>query len=133
MKDLKKKKRPGFTLVEMVVVVSILGVLAGLGFMKFDQVQVKARENADEIASTNLATAASLYVNDKPNLDGLLPIANETEYKELKLETLKSSNYITAEPTPKSKEGEFIITVKLDTKEVSVKIKEKSNAETKNT
>ena len=44
--ELNKKRRPGFTLVEMVVVVTILGILSGLGFMKFDEVQRKAKENA---------------------------------------------------------------------------------------
>ena len=42
--ELNKKRRPGFTLVEMVVVVTILGILSGLGFMKFDEVQRKAKE-----------------------------------------------------------------------------------------
>ena len=62
--ELKKKRREGFTLVEMVVVVTILGVLSGLGFTKFEGVQAKAKENADYIAASNLATAANLYLND---------------------------------------------------------------------
>ena len=31
-KSLQKKKRAGFTLVEMVIVVTILGILSGIGF-----------------------------------------------------------------------------------------------------
>ena len=115
MKDFKKKKRPGFTLVEMVVVVSILGILAGLGFMKFDQVQVQARGNADQVAATNLATAASLYLNDYPN------------EKTIEMENLKDK-YISIVPEPQSIEGDFIIGI--DNKgEIKVSIKPSDGGE----
>ena len=88
---LKKKRREGFTLVEMVVVVTILGVLSGLGFTKFEGVQAKAKENADYIAASNLATAANLYLNDNYEPDG-----------ELKKDKLEGSNYLTSMPKPQS-------------------------------
>lgn len=89
--ELKKKRREGFTLVEMVVVVTILGVLSGLGFTKFEGVQAKAKQNADYIAASNLATAANLYLNDNFESDG-----------ELDQSKLVSSKYITSIPKPQS-------------------------------
>lgn len=74
--ELKKKRREGFTLVEMVVVVTILGVLSGLGFTKFEGVQAKAKENADYIAASNLATAANLYLNDNSTSESTLDADN---------------------------------------------------------
>ena len=74
--ELKKKRREGFTLVEMVVVVTILGVLSGLGFTKFEGVQAKAKENADYIAASNLATAGNLYLNDNSTSESTLDADN---------------------------------------------------------
>ena len=68
-KSLQKKKRAGFTLVEMVIVVTILGILSGIGFMKFGKVQETSRKNADYAAAANLATAANLYLLENPNID----------------------------------------------------------------
>ena len=65
-KSLQKKKRAGFTLVEMVIVVTILGILSGIGFMKFGKVQETSRKNADYVAAANLATATSLYISEHP-------------------------------------------------------------------
>ena len=65
-KSLQKKKRAGFTLVEMVIVVTILGILSGIGFMKFGNVQETSRKNADYVAAANLATATSLYISEYP-------------------------------------------------------------------
>ena len=63
-KSLQKKKRAGFTLVEMVV--TILGILSGIGFMKFGKVQETSKKNADYVAAANLATATSLYISEHP-------------------------------------------------------------------
>ncbi|MGL6108146.1 type II secretion system protein [Romboutsia sp.] len=106
----KSKKKPGFTLVELVIVVTILGILSGLGFMKFDKVQTKARENADYIAATNLATAANLCKNDKPDVIEDYEDGNGR----IKLEELKKNSYINLIPKPQSLEGEFLILVDKD-------------------
>lgn len=100
--ELKKKRREGFTLVEMVVVVTILGVLSGLGFTKFEGVQAKAKQNADYITASNLATAANLYLNDNFESDG-----------ELDKKKLVSSKYINSIPKPQSTstESEFKINI----------------------
>ena len=52
----------------MVIVVTILGILSGIGFMKFGDVQQTSRENADYVAAANLATAANLCLVENPSI-----------------------------------------------------------------
>ena len=86
-----KNNIKGFTLVEMVIVIAILGILSSLGFTKVESILHRTREDTDYILANNLATAANLYLNDNYEEDGELE-----QYK------LISSNYISSIHKPKS-------------------------------
>ena len=105
-KSLQKKKRAGFTLVEMVIVVTILGILSGIGFMKFGKVQETSRKNADYVAAANLATATSLYISEHPKE---VEISDKDNEKIIDTSTLKSKQYINYEPKPQSEGDKFVI------------------------
>lgn len=105
-KSLQKKKRAGFTLVEMVIVVTILGILSGIGFMKFGNVQETSRKNADYVAAANLATATSLYISEYPKE---VEISDEDNEKYIDVKILKSKKYINYEPKPQSEGDKFVI------------------------
>ena len=102
-KSLQKKKRAGFTLVEMVIVVTILGILSGIGFMKFGNVQETSRKNADYVTAANLATAANLYLLENPNID----VNNKT----ISIDELKKEGYINSIPKYQSQNKEFVIKI----------------------
>ena len=102
-KSLQKKKRAGFTLVEMVIVVTILGILSGIGFMKFGNVQETSRKNADYAAAANLATAANLYLLENPNID----VNNKT----ISIDEIKKEGYKNSIQKSQSKNKEFVIKI----------------------
>ena len=108
IKNLQKKKRAGFTLVEMVLVVTILGTLSGIGFMRFGNIQETSRKNADYVAAANLATDTNLYITEHPKD---VEFNDSEKEKTITTGTLKEKKYINYEPKPQSVEGSFIIEV----------------------
>ena len=108
LKNFKYKKRNGFTLVEMVIVVTVLGILSGLGFTQFNNVQVISKKNADYIAASNLATAANLFLSENPDI---FTINKDDNSKVIDTKDLKTKGYISSIPKSQSKGKDFIIKI----------------------
>ena len=61
----KVKSREGFTLVELLIVIVILGILIGIGFMRFAAVQDAANRSADDADLRVLTSAAQLFAMEE--------------------------------------------------------------------
>ena len=64
LKKLRKmlKKQEGFTLVELMIVVVILGILAGIGVQQYANVQQRAKEAADKANRKVLTNATNMWL-----------------------------------------------------------------------
>ena len=100
------KKRKGFTLIEMVIVITIIGILSSIAVTKYSKIQENAKKNADYATAANLATAA--ISDGEQNVD---------------VGSLQSKRYIQTIPKSKSNNGkDFTITKSEKGDEVTVTI-----------
>ena len=66
----KKKKQDGFTLIELMVVVAIVGILSAVGVPQLLKAQDKAKDSAAIATLTNAAKECSLLLVTQGNDDG---------------------------------------------------------------
>lgn len=62
MENLKKKK--GFTLIELIIVIAIIGILAAIAVPKFGDIQNNSRKKSDVTTAKTIADAATILIAD---------------------------------------------------------------------
>lgn len=73
------KGQEGFTLVELMIVVVILGILAGIGVQQYGNIQQRAKEAADAANRKVLTNATNMMLMlEEISFEGTLTITSET-------------------------------------------------------
>lgn len=104
-----RQEEQGFTLVELLVVVVILGILAGVGIQQFGNVQERARQSAHDANVKVLTSAAQMYVL----LEGVPD--NETDKKLTKANNNLVPYYLAEWPkSPWGGETEYTVKINVD-------------------
>lgn len=71
-KKVQKRNRKGFTLIELVVVVAIIGILAAIAIPRYMAAQERARESAHAANLATLKSAANVALADNGPPAGLV-------------------------------------------------------------
>lgn len=62
--DLNEKKRKGFTLVELIIVIAIIAIIAAMAIPKFGQVRTDAKVSNDIAAAKNIQSTTAMLVGN---------------------------------------------------------------------
>ena len=116
MKVSKKKK--GFTLMELIIVIAIIGILAAIAVPKFSGIQADAKVKADIASAKVIADAAYALIAQ----GNTTVVTNYSAGAEVDDDIL---SYIQIEPEVKAvKGGKFTVKIDAATEDVHVKVGE---------
>ena len=115
-KNLRKKKK-GFTLIELIIVIAIIAILAAVAIPKFGDVRSNAAIKSDVANAKTIANAATVLIGE-----GKITLTQTTKTLIIDSGTGEDTNadaeaiegYLQNVPTPKSQTGKFTATIDKD-------------------
>ena len=63
-----KKKKKGFTLIELIIVIAIIAILAAIALPKFGEIRTNANIKADIANAKNIHSAVTAMIQEDPSL-----------------------------------------------------------------
>lgn len=104
----KNRKKKGFTLIELIIVIAIIAILAAMAIPKFSEVRKSANIKTDIASAKNLQTAAATI------------LAETNDKDKAKSETELGKKLDGGMPSPKAVTGKFEVTFEGDNDDIVI-------------
>lgn len=87
-----REAKKGFTLIELIVVVAIIGILASIATPKFGDIQRDAKIGADIATAKNIASVINFKIVKENYTESAVKQIDNTNYSGLGLQSIPKSN-----------------------------------------
>lgn len=126
LKNLKNKKKKGFTLIELIIVIAIIAILAAVAIPKFSSISKDAKIKSDIANAKTISNAVSaLIAEGEINIPAASTVTINVDGAATEGDALDIVNYLQNVPTPESISNSHF-TVYIDTNgNITVKVGEK--------
>ena len=118
-KNLRKKKKGGFTLIELIIVIAIIAILAAVAIPKFGDVRTNAKKKSDVANAKSIANATTVLIGEDK-----ITLPTGTDKKTLTIDSgtgedtdadaEKIEGYLQNVPKPESETGKFSVEIDKD-------------------
>lgn len=103
LKNLKNKKKKGFTLIELIIVIAIIAILAAVAIPKFTSISKDAKIKSDIANAKTISNAVSALIADgKINIPAASTVTINVDGAATEGDALDIVNYLQNVPTPES-------------------------------
>ncbi|MGG7213578.1 type II secretion system protein [Clostridium nigeriense] len=105
-----RKKKKGFTIIELIIVLAIIAILSAITIPKFGDIRESANKKSDIANAKAIATVTTSLIADgeiTPEKSGKLTI--NLNAKDSKAEKIR--NYLQVVPKLSNKDGDFTISI----------------------
>lgn len=102
------KEKGGFTLAELVVVLAIIGLLAGIAVPVYSKALGAAQQKTDETNAAMVESAVQVYVADKGALPAITEVAGKSNF-DIVVTFLESAGYLKDKTVTPQKTGNTFI------------------------
>lgn len=106
-----RKKKKGFTIIELIIVLAIIAILSAITIPKFGDIRENANKKSDIANAKTIATVTTSLIADgeiTPEKSGKLTI-NLNAKEDSKAEKIR--NYLQVVPKLSNKDGDFTISI----------------------
>ncbi|HBJ2621798.1 UNVERIFIED_ORG: type IV pilin [Clostridium botulinum] len=110
--QISKKKKKGFTLVELIIVIAIIAILAAMAIPKFGQVRTDAKVSNDIAAAKNIQSTTAMLVGNGTIKEAEIKASQSKDIVIDAAGTGKEiADRIDGNKKPKAKDGDFLVKI----------------------